>query len=352
MIYCDIFNFYHYTIDSQHTGLTMRRVLHVGPCNTPGGMSKVIEILSQNPPDGWVAETLQSHIVSNPIAKYFFHRSAIKQFIQIITGEKKPDVVHIHTAADWSWKRKSTYVSLCNQYNVPCILHIHSGNFVNWLGKQNSQRCQKFRKVTVSEKCHVVVLNDAWKEEIEPLIGDCQVINNPIDPLLHFDENIIRQEQQILFLGRDDPVKGRKFAVNLFRELKTTKYPNLKMYMSGKDDKNNAGIETKKWFSEEEKLRLLQQSSLILMPSKYEGQSLVMLEALHCGLPCIISDTVLDLPKSVVAAKHDDLGDWVEKVSHILENTTDGKLLNQAVSNHQIDNINQQWQILYHDLTS
>ena len=35
----------------------MRRVLHVGPCNTPGGMAKVIEILSQNPPNGWVADT-------------------------------------------------------------------------------------------------------------------------------------------------------------------------------------------------------------------------------------------------------------------------------------------------------
>ena len=122
--------------------------------------------------------------------------------------------------------------------------------------------------------------------------------------------------------------------------------------MSGKGDENNAGIETKKWFSEEEKLRLLQQSSLILMPSKYEGQSLVMLEALHCGLPCIISDVVLDLPDSVIAAKHDDLDDWIEKVSHTLENTTDGKLLNQAVSNHQIDQINQQWQTLYHDLRS
>ena len=143
--------------------------------------------------------------------------------------------------------------------------------------------------------------------------------NNPIDPLLRFDENTIRQEQQIYISWTRRPVKGRKFAIDLFRELKATKYPNLKMFMSGKDDKNNAGIETKKWFSEEEKLRLLQQSSLILMPSKYEGQSLVMLEALHCGLPCIISDTVLDLPNSVVAAKHDDLGDWVEKVSHILE---------------------------------
>ena len=352
MIHSDIFNFYHYTIDSQHTGLAMRRVLHVGPCNTPGGMSKVIEILSQNPPDRWVAETLQSHIVSNPIAKYFFHRSAIKQFIQIITGEKKPDVVHIHTAADWSWKRKSAYVSLCKRYNMPCILHIHSGNFVNWLGKQNSQRCQKFRKATASKKCRVVVLNNAWKENLEPLIGDCQVIQNPIDPLLPFNENTIRQKQQILFLGRDDPVKGRKFAIDVFRELKTTKYPNLKMFMSGKADRDSAGIETKKWFSEEEKLRLLQQSSLVLMPSEYEGQSLVMLEALHCGLPCIISDTVLDLPDSVIVAKHEDLRDWIEKVSHTLENSTDSKSLNQAVSDHQIGQINQQWHTLYHDLSS
>ena len=42
----------------------MRKVLHVGPCDTPGGMAKVIEILSENPPEGWAAETWQSHIDS------------------------------------------------------------------------------------------------------------------------------------------------------------------------------------------------------------------------------------------------------------------------------------------------
>ena len=36
----------------------MRKVLYVGPCNTPGGMAKVIQILSQNPPEGWQAEVL------------------------------------------------------------------------------------------------------------------------------------------------------------------------------------------------------------------------------------------------------------------------------------------------------
>ena len=57
----------------------MRKVLHVGPCNTPGGMAKVIEILSDNPPEGWTAETWQSHIDSNPIAKYFHHRKMVKK---------------------------------------------------------------------------------------------------------------------------------------------------------------------------------------------------------------------------------------------------------------------------------
>ncbi|GIQ98030.1 MAG: hypothetical protein CM15mP3_10640 [Candidatus Poseidoniales archaeon] len=56
----------------------MRRVLHVGPCNTPGGMAKVIQILSKNPPEGWTAETWQSHKVGNPIVKYLHHKKMLK----------------------------------------------------------------------------------------------------------------------------------------------------------------------------------------------------------------------------------------------------------------------------------
>ena len=47
----------------------MRRVLHIGPCNTPGGMAKVIEILSQNPPTGWNADILDSHSKGNILTK-------------------------------------------------------------------------------------------------------------------------------------------------------------------------------------------------------------------------------------------------------------------------------------------
>ena len=39
----------------------MRKVLHVGPCDTPGGMATVMHTLAEFPPEGWEAELLASH---------------------------------------------------------------------------------------------------------------------------------------------------------------------------------------------------------------------------------------------------------------------------------------------------
>ena len=36
----------------------MRKVLHVGPCDTPGGMATVMRTLAEFPPEGWEAELL------------------------------------------------------------------------------------------------------------------------------------------------------------------------------------------------------------------------------------------------------------------------------------------------------
>tara|TARA_B100000674_G_C37947100_1_gene965422 strand:- start:1775 stop:2710 length:936 start_codon:yes stop_codon:yes gene_type:complete len=310
-----------------------------------------MEILSQNPPEGWQAENHQSHIDSNPLHGILFHRNAFKKFKLMMKREMKPDIVHVHTASDWSWRRKSHYISLCNQLNIPCIVHIHSGNFVNWLGKKNSKRCKHFRHITSGEKCNIIVLNNGWKSQLEPLIGNCYVINNPIDPKICFNEKISRKKRQILFLGRNDKTKGHALALKVFRDLRNSKYPDLEMYMSGKKSKNSNGIISNPWFSEKEKLRLLQESSVILMPSTYEGQSLVMLEALNCGLPCIISDKITDLPDSVIIAKHENLIDWNQKITNVLENRYNGKSLNQSVRKHHIKNINQQWKLVYDDLS-
>ena len=48
----------------------MRKVLHVGPCNTPGGMATVMQTLAEHPPEGWEANLLPSHAPGGPLAKW------------------------------------------------------------------------------------------------------------------------------------------------------------------------------------------------------------------------------------------------------------------------------------------
>ena len=149
----------------------MRRVLHVGPCNTPGGMAKVIEILSGNPPNGWTADTLNTHSNKGTISKLLAWNSA-KRFM--ISNGKSFDVIHIHSAADWSYRRKLSLAKIAHKQNLNVIFHIHSGRFDAFAaGRKDIQNELK--------EFEIVVLSDYWKNKLEPIIGPSNVINNPVD---------------------------------------------------------------------------------------------------------------------------------------------------------------------------
>ena len=57
----------------------MRKVLHVGPCNTPGGMATVMHTLAEFPPEGWEAELLASHALGGLWAKWRAYRRARRE---------------------------------------------------------------------------------------------------------------------------------------------------------------------------------------------------------------------------------------------------------------------------------
>ena len=325
----------------------MRRVLHVGPCNTPGGMAKVIEILSKNPPEGWTAETWQSHKVGNPIVKYLHHKKMLKRFRSLISTDNKPDVVHIHTAADWSWKRKAQYVKLCNNHSIPCIVHIHSGKFGQWLGSKNSKSAINFRATTNFSHCKIVVLTDGWQNSLSNVIGDCSVINNPVDPSLKMF-SVKRKEKQIAMLGRYGKVKGHEFAVELLQKLRREYDSEISMVMTGTNKFSVDGLECHDWISEEEKSKLLESSGILIIPSQFEGQPMVMLEGMHYGLNCLVSDQIIDRPNLVKSAKYGDIEDWFTGVISILENPSDRGQIRAALSQNRIDSINQQWHKIYH----
>jgi len=306
----------------------MRRVLHVGPCNTPGGMAKVIEILSQNPPTGWNTDTLNSHSKGNIFAKLLAWRKA-QSYLK--NHAKEFDIIHLHSAAGWSYRRKLSLARVALKQNTQVVFHIHSGQF-DQFAKQRNNIGEELKSV------NLVVLSNYWQEKLQPIIGDCTVINNPIDPNITTDDSIPRKAKQLLLLGRPDPVKGHSFAFDIARRLQKEGW---ELIATGTEH-NEAGIKGLGWISEQEKYRLLQESTAILIPSKFEGQPLVMLEALAAGCPVLASDKIPELPPCVTSATHEDLDEWVKAINDVKQ--TD---YSEDLAAHRIDNINQKWADMY-----
>jgi glycosyltransferase involved in cell wall biosynthesis len=136
-------------------------------------------------------------------------------------------------------------------------------------------------------------------------------------------------------MGRADPVKGHDFAFSLgLAKLKVT---GLNIAPEG--------VEALGWVSEEEKLKLLQTAKVLLVPSGYEGQPMVILEALAANCPIIASTNVPDLPDCIISIDLNDRDGWVKAIDQPI---TSGLL--EAVKPHRIENVQKKWQRLYDEI--
>ena len=289
----------------------MRRVVHVGPTMAPGGMASVIHLLAANPPDGWRGSSCNTYSTKGLRRKIKRWRIAKKQ---IKTGDF--DLVHIHCASDWSYRRK---ISIAKVANCPVIFHIHSGKF-------------DIDTKSDLDEYQVVCLSEGWSEKLHPLIGDSIAVPNPVDAQL---KDGVERENFTLLMGRNDPVKGHKFAYSLdLDDLRVTGV-----------DSAPEGVTALGWVTEEEKWKLLQTAGVLIVPSEYEGQPMVILEALAAGCPVIASENVPDLPSCVKTATLGDIDSWKSAINNpVTEN------LEEAISENLIENVRRRWGEIYDNI--
>lgn len=321
--------------------MTMRKVLHVGPCDTPGGMATVMHTLAEFPPEGWEAELLASHAPGGLWAKWRAYRRARRELKRRCSDPAhRPDVVHVHTAADWSWRRKARLIQ-CLPSGMAVVIHIHSGKFDKWLREPSSKRSASFREIVRQNKATVVVLSNAWKETLAPIVGATVAISNPV-PQNMVPPTETREQNHLLLLGRPDPVKGHDFAIKVARSLHQQR-PSVRLSITGLEHAQDDFIHARGWVSEEEKLRLLQTASLLLLPSAYEGQPMVALEASACGLPVVASEHLTSLPDFVSTAGP-EIEHWVSVVSELLDEPPNVTPIN---AQDQLAEVQRQWKDCY-----
>jgi glycosyltransferase involved in cell wall biosynthesis len=305
-------------------------------------MANVMRTLAEYPPEGWEADLLSSHVVGSPWAKWRAYRRARAALSKLLKDDtRRPDIVHLHTAADWSWWRKRKFAQMAHKAGVPNIVHIHSGQFDTWLGAPESRRSRAMRTDLLKFESLKVVLNEYWKLQLESRIGRVQIINNPVSLSIQA-VNTQRHSSHLLLLGRNDPVKGHEFAMQVCEQVRKS-IPNLRVTMSGIQHSPHDWISCVGWVDESEKLRLLQTATLLLVPSEFEGQPLVVLEALTCGLQVLASDRVFSVPESVVQVQYQNMDEWVTNVQHMLATPKSSSILRKQADSFSIENTSKKW---------
>ncbi|MBM54402.1 MAG: hypothetical protein CMB36_05155 [Euryarchaeota archaeon] len=314
----------------------MPTVVHVGPISSPGGIQTVIRTLSSYPPEGWDVETVESHSSGSYLSKLQAYNNA-KQRLEKLINESGGDIlVHLHAASDYSFMRKLRLAEHAYRLGGKIVFHIHSGNILSWLGRKD--RARKMKQRLLDCNATIVCLSERWKELITPFLGKCVVSSNPIDPIHCIDQTVIRKPNQLLLLGRNDAVKGHDFAFQIMREL-NKKGLEYELHCTGRDRAPDdlPNVIAHGWVSAEEKVKLLQESSLLLLPSSYEGQPMVALEALACGTPVLASTTLHSLPEIVSRPEEDTPGSWADSLNKL--QGSDVKL-NEELDRHSTKFIN------------
>ena len=255
----------------------MRTVLHVGPSETRGGMGAVIRLLVDNPPTGWNTEILPSHAdggVFSVLRAWWKVRKELDNRLQ----RGNVNIVHIHTATRWSWKRKKGLIKMAQKANIPVILSLHSGDF--------DRHCKE-RGPEVHRICstlHTVVLTDSWQSLLSPWLGESSVIPNPVPSVPVSTE---RNRTQFLLMGRSNPMKGQEMAMDATRILRS-RGKDVTLHLTGIVHEES-GIVGHGWVEGDEKEHLMNTCGTLLSPSKWEGLSMAVIESMARGMPILAS---------------------------------------------------------------
>jgi glycosyltransferase involved in cell wall biosynthesis len=180
--------------------------------------------------------------------------------------------------------------------------------------------------ISIYHSCMWLTVSESTKKELETYgipKSRIHITPNFTDiTLAHLPKKALHPT--LLVLGRIVPVKQIEHAITAFQIAKQT-IPDLQLIIAGKTSKQYAeyynkikalsakdcAIIIKINISEQEKIHLLSQSHLLLLPSKKEGYGIVILEAAACGTPTIgynvpgVQDAIIHNKTGLLAMPND-----------------------------------------------
>lgn len=248
--------------------------------------------------------------------------------------EKKirPDIIHLHSS------KAGVLGRLVFSHNAKLFYTPHGYSF---LMENISHKKQNFyrlvEKACTLRKCVIIACSPSEYEETLSLTKNSTCVSNGID--MKEINDILKEQTDIekekvftvVTLGRVSNQKNPQ----LFNRI-AQKFPNVKFVWIGKGELENElaakNIEVTGWLKRKDALKRMAQADAFILPSRYEGLPMALLEAMYLKKPCIVSNVVGN--KDVISERNGFLcttfDDYASAVKRVLNGDYDKEKIRNA----------------------
>ncbi|PGW34037.1 glycosyl transferase [Bacillus cereus] len=283
-------------------------IIMIGPSPfNRGGISSVIKSLLELQDMQERAFLVSSYNDGSKFKKIAAFLKGIVQCLFILIFHQQVKILHIHTASRGSFFRKRIFVKLGKLFKKKIILHIHGAEFMVFYQESNETVKNQIREI-LDQVDVIITLSQKWKQDIESITNNknVKVIYNAIDNQKFNLSDL--DSHNILFMGRVGTRKGIYDLVDIMPYL-IKEFPNVKLHIAGDGDLStlkrkiedlniNNSIFIHGWINYNQKVQLLEHSSVFILPSYNEGLPVSILEAMAAGLP-VISTNIGGIPEQI-----------------------------------------------------
>lgn len=251
-----------------------------------------------------------------PLAKLWRFLTALRSTLWHLF-RRRVDVMHLHVGDGSSFYRHVLYLMLGRLAGVPVLFHWHlpgdSGAATDFYSTGGALRRRTIR-LALKQASRVIVLSASWQPALAAMAPAVRIaiLPNPVDcvTIVPAAQPASSLRPTVLFLGDFSHRKGARILLDaapaVLAQHPTTSFVFCGGKPPGDLEDRAASLGSAVLFPGfvrgDAKLRMLQQASLLALPSYAEGMPIAALEAMAAALP-VVATPVGGLPDVIQEGK-------------------------------------------------
>lgn len=270
-----------------------KNILFVGP-GGKGGIKAVLDTYAAvfNP-----FKAVYSQTDGNHLTKFFTALWGYIVFLFRLTTDCDIKIIHIHSASNGSFWRKSLFIRIARIFNKKIIFHCHGGGFKDFFATNPS------KIKSVLDKCDIIVtLSPQWEAFFKSIgCKNVVIINNPIPNPSRSETTPHDSIIHVLFIGKICAQKGVFDMINMIVTHRDALENRIILHIGGNDQVELLNkqimdnhleniVKYEGWVSGAKKDELFNLADIFILPSYIEAVPISILEAMSYGIPVIATN--------------------------------------------------------------